>query len=194
MQASDVETLAAARGKYRKVRIDRGLDTHLHGYVLDASPELALIFKFNEFHPDGASVVRMGDIQSVRASKFERVGGRIISAEGLLDSVGLAAPPPVDSMHAVLMHLFEGRMPVIVEVEAELLEAEGESEEDDEEDEFLIGYITLVTAEICCVHNFDAAGEWDDEPTPVLIDDITQVQIEAPYTTTFLRHIPPFPG
>jgi hypothetical protein len=188
MQPAHVDILNSSLGRYRKVRITRPVQgaRHLHGFVLGMSEQLVLIFQFHDFHPDGCCVVRREDIEHVRSDEFERTFQRIFRAEGLLDAVGIRADPPLENMRALLTYLWETKTPAIVEAEA----FDGEDEDDAA---FLIGYVVEVDEEDAWVRHFDAHGQWEEEDDPVGLDEVTCVQIEAPYLETFLRHIPPCP-
>jgi hypothetical protein len=233
MTSTPLELLRQHCGKYRFVKIERRDEDArtMCGYVLGVSDSLVLLSAFQDFHPDGCCVVRIEDIDEVRVGGSERAFERMFAAEGLLDAVGVAVLPPLDSMKALLTHLMQSQQAAILEVEFEAedpdddvtyesMEAAFESavgdlrsaraagksvdewlDEDEEDDEvlqadagFLIGRIVRVEDRDCWVHHFDAEGEWDAEPTPMAIADITSVQIGGPYLETWLRHIAPFPG
>ncbi len=59
---------------------------------------------------------------------------------------------------------------------------------------FLIGRVAKVEDGECWVHNFDAEGNWDVEPTAMPLSRITSVELQTPYLETWLRHLAPFPG
>lgn len=179
------DILTAARGRYRKVRVERDIpDTaYLNGYVLDMSDELLMIAAFHDFHPEGATIVRMRDIASVRSNEYERKWDSMLAAEGLLDAVGTSFQPKLDDMPTLLEDLRVHRRPLITEAE--------DLSDDDDGWSFLIGYIDRIDEEACWLRHFDGLGRWKKLPAGMALEDITAVQIETPYIETFLRHVPP---
>jgi len=182
-----MDTLRDSLGKYHKVHIVRSTssDSTIGGFVLGLSESLVLLFKFHDFYPEGCSVLRIEQIESVRSDEYERLWEKMLAAEGRFDAVGVSSVPPLDSMDALLKHLCEAQRPAIIE-------AESLPDEDEDDWTFLIGWIERVEDGTCWMRHFDGLGEWDTELIPMDLDVITQVQIEAPYLETFLRNIPPF--
>lgn len=176
-------------GTLKQVRVTRpfpGNPSHF-GFVLGVGKELVLLHQFHDFYPDGYAALRLEDIVTIRSGEQERFFESILHREGLMDEVGIADPPSLDSLPALLEDLKRRERNVVLEVEGD---------DSDEDDEFLIGRIVRLTPDGVELLYFDPLGQWDLDPIEIGFDEITQVQFETPYVNKLSKYLsdPPMPG
>lgn len=165
-----------------KVMITRNFpgDPRHNGFVQGLGEKLVLIQKFHDFYVEGYSILRVKDIKRVRSGKHERFWEKMIRAEGIMQRVGISYEVPLESYRSIF-DFFCGRGQHII------VECESRTTEDDSE--FLIGLLHSVYDESASILNFDALGNWDEEPTEVAYNDITQVQFDTPYINTISKYL-----
>lgn len=175
------EQLRAFAGTLRKVRITRRQphEPRANGFVIDVGAELVLMQVFHDFYPEGLAVLRLADILDIRCGPHEHLWERMLRAEGISPTPLVGSPPPLDDMRGLLEALRVRGSNVIVECE------------DDDEPicDFYIGRILKVDADAVDFANFDALGNWDDEPHHIELAEVTQVEIDTPYLEVFSRHL-----
>lgn len=179
MTASVRQDLQLALDHRQQVRLERpGMDTeHLHGIPLALGDELVLLRVVDDFRLDGYSVVRIGDVESLRSNEYERFVERVLHDRGLLADVGRVAPVPVDNWASLLAVLRESRTITIVECEAADVE------------EFYIGRVCTVGVDAVEVLEFSPMAEWEEEPCRIALADITRVRFLDGYSTAFLPYL-----
>lgn len=148
----------------------------LNGYLLDMSETLVLMHSFDDFDPDGYTVIRIEDVTDLRRSPFEEWWDHMVAAEGLLG--GLENPPRVDltDMRSAIESIAAQYDQMIVECE----------EADDER--FYIGKLVEAGDEEISFRSYDALGYWDKEPEAIRIDEITKLQCDTPYIRIFSKY------
>ncbi len=176
------EELVALAASGRICRIERPIaeDGYEDGYVLAVGEQHFALEPFREFRSDGVSMYRIDDV--VRASAREdEFFERVIDAEGLRCEL-----PPLEtlgSFHALLAWAWKN---------GELVIAEEESES--EEDRYYwLGGITDVDSNFAELRYMDSKGHWDPEPCDLAIDELTHLQVYAPYCAMFAKYGEVFP-
>ena len=165
-------------GTRKQVRLQRAFASEpLHnGFVLGISDKLVLLRQFRDFYDEGYTVLRLADIVSVRSGEYERHWERMLSSEGLLNSVKIDAMPALDGFSELLVDFA---------IEDRFLIVELESKDNPDDDLFMIGKVDHVDGEIAYFRHFDGLGIWEDKLLKVPTQGITTVQFETPY----IRHL-----
>ncbi len=167
-------------GTRKKVRVTRSVPCErLHnGFVLAVGRDWMLMRQFHDFHPEGLTALRIKDIISIRSGRYERLWEHMLAGEGLLDE-SATTDLPVDSLSQLLKALIRRKANVIIQCE-DLTE--------DIED-FYIGRILAISNSSVRFANFDALGQWDEKPSSIRLDEITKLEIEAPYIRIFSKYL-----
>jgi hypothetical protein len=170
-------------GTRRKVRIERNTPSEpfLNGYVLAMDNGLILMHPFDDFEPDGYTVIRERDVVSVRSNEYERLWDRMLDGEGLL--AGLDEAPGVDlsNMQAVIVSVAAQYRFVIIECEDE--------DEDEHIQVFYLGELVEVAGDVVHFRCLDALAKWDTEIAAIPVAEITKVQFDTPYVRRFTKYI-----
>ncbi|MAT71907.1 MAG: hypothetical protein CMJ58_20580 [Planctomycetaceae bacterium] len=168
-------------GTNKKISVERSLPSNprLNGFLVDASESLGVMHCFHDFMPDGFSVFRIADVTEVRSGKYERHWERMLKGEGLLSA--LAKPPSLDltTMRSAIDSIESQYDGIIIECE----DAEIESED------FYIGSVLSTNEEKVTIQHFDGLGNWDGEPSTLIMSDISLVQFDTPYINTFWKYL-----
>jgi hypothetical protein len=149
----------------------------IKGTVVAESENLILIHNVGDFEFDGYVVLRQRDLTQAGTSDWERHEEKIMRAEKLWQN-----PPksvrslPLDDWRALLT-AFIGKTVII---------------ENERKDDFLIGPVVSCDERAVNLHQFDAAGAWENVER-MLYRDITCVQFGDRYSTIHARHLPPRP-
>ena len=157
-------------------------DTSL-GFPLAVTEEMLLLQEIIEFHLAGYSIMPIYEIRSVRSKKAERMVERIFQAEGLLQKVGLADPPPLNDWPD-LFSWFK-RQSKLLQIEYFDTPEPGFSDE-----AFAVGRVTGLSSRSVGIMNFDASGNWDSEATIVSYDNIKRVRFDTEYINIFSKYLP----
>jgi hypothetical protein len=176
------DRLARLVGRPKKARLTRRYpgDPRHNGFVLGLGTELVLVQQFHDFYAEGYAALRVVDIEKVRSGKHERFWEMMFRGEGLMEQVGISYEVPLDDFRSLLSFLHGRGQHVIIECE---------SEDTEDEDDFFIGRITSVGDESVSILYFDPLGNWDEEPSEVILDDITQVSFDTPYVNTLSKYL-----
>lgn len=149
----------------------------ISGTIVAESENLILIHQVDEFLFNGFIVLRKRDLTLAGTSDWERYYEKLIRKEKLWQN-----PPksvrslPLDDWRALLT-AFIGTTVII---------------ENERKDDFLIGPVVACDERAVTVHQFDAAGAWENVER-MLYRDITCVQFGDRYSTIHARHLPPRP-
>ncbi|MCA9298715.1 MAG: hypothetical protein KDA28_06590 [Phycisphaerales bacterium] len=178
--------LYATEARFVRLHRDRPSQERTNGCILAASPELVLVHEFNDFAPDGYRLLRLRDIEAVDREHHEILWESILRDEGLLVGVDIEPLPRLDSMRNAIadLHATYGRMIIVCE------------DDDEDVEDFFIGHVVEIGADVITFLHFDADGAWETEPHEILIEEITKVQFRVPYLEIFWRHLrdePPIP-
>lgn len=170
----------------RKIRIERRrLSTPcLNGYLVGLSTCLGMMHCFDDFEPDGYTIFRLEDIESIRCSEYERHWDYMLREEGLLEGLDRHFSIQLSSMEAALSSSAQ---------QAGMLIVECEDGEDDSED-FYIGNLVSVGEKSIRFDNFDALGNWDDRSEVIQTSEITIVQFETTYLKRFSKYLRGMPA
>lgn len=103
----------------------------------------------------------------------------ILKEEGILDQIRKPSINSLDNWESVLTELHNLGKSVIVECES--LETA----------KFYIGEITAIDKKSLFLLYFDAAGEWDEEPTEILLKDITSINFDSRYFNVISKYLKP---
>jgi hypothetical protein len=168
-------------GTRKRVILTRPYPSHayLNGFVVALGYEWVLLQNFHDFHPEGYVALRVRDVTDIRSDEHERLWERMLAGEGLIDRIPIPDDVRLSDASDLLESLQERGRYVIVE------------SEDPDEDlrDFHIGLILSVDADSVCLAHFDGLGVWDDAPHVIPFDEITKVQIEAPYAQIFSKYL-----
>ncbi len=97
-----------------------------------------------------------------------------------MEQVGIPYEVPLDDFPALLRGLHAHGQHVIIECE---------DRKTAENDDYFIGRILSVDEESVIALYFNVLGEWDDEPSVIPHDDITQIQFDTPYINIMSRYL-----
>jgi hypothetical protein len=158
-----------------------GDPTH-NGFILGLGRDLVLFHQFHDFYPEGYTALRVADVKRVRSGEHERFREAIFRGEGLMERVGIPYEVPLDDCRSLLAALHERGQHIIVECE---------SQETADDDGFFIGRVVAMKDISVSVLHFDPLDRWDDEPTEIACDDITQVEFDTPYINTLSKYLKP---
>lgn len=166
---------------HKLVRLDRDIQNTdpIHGFLLSMSHRLLLLHNLDDFHLDGYSIIRRGDISDIRYSKFERYLEKMLKAEGVCQQVGLQDQIRLDDWPSVFRSLKHIGHNVIVE------------SEDPDIDEFAIGKIVRISKKSLTMYDFDATGRWYKESWHAPYKDITKVKFDSEYIQIFSKYLCP---
>ena len=160
---------------------NRPSNPRISGYLLGLSEELALLHAFDDFEPDGYTIVRTADVVDVRSGPYERHWDRMLAGEGLLGGLDEAPALSLTDMRATLRAIQALELPLIVQCE----------DADSAIEDFYIGEIVGVEDTTLRFDHFDALGAWTLEPDAIELDEITMLQLATPYMRRFWRYLAP---
>jgi hypothetical protein len=168
-------------GKRRMVRIELASmpGENLHGYVVGLGKSLGLLHAFHNFFPDGYTLFRIDDVESMRSGEFEQPWDRMLESEGLLGGLDIDWNIDLDSWAAAVrdIHRIFGRITVEWHLEG------------DDEIAFTIGRVVDQDADSVSILGFDATGVWETDPEFIGFEDILQVHVETPYIQRFWKYL-----
>lgn len=172
--------LRSVLGRLEMVKLTRytPCESTLSGYALCASEEWLLVWQFNEFWPDGFTLVRIDGIEKVRCGVYEWHWTEMLRDEGIATQL----PEPniaIGPLPSLLNQLRGRETPVILQCE----------EPNEDIEDFYIGKIIQLDNSGCTFANFDGMGIWDNELHKIGFDEITRIQFDTPYATHFSRHL-----
>jgi hypothetical protein len=164
-----------------KIRIERNrpADPLLNGYLMQLSDRLGLMHCFDDFEPDGYSIFRLSDVVSVRSGNYERHWDRMLRGEELLGGLDRELEVDLNTIRAAIES---------VSRQFKLMTVQCEDAEEDVQD-FYIGQVVSFEGTELIFDAFDALGQWNDESSRVLLDEITMVQFETPYIRHFSKYL-----
>ena len=180
--------LHAHLGQQKKVRIQSKLPNEAvgYGYVIGLSADWVLLRAFDDFNSEGYLIVRIAHIGEIRSGPLEEFWSRMLLAEGILKPQELDFKVSIENISAMLLDLRQRGRNVIIECE----------DLEEPSSDFYIGQILDMDHETVRFSNFDAMGEWDEEPSEILLHEITKVQIDTPYCLLLSKYVNgpnPFP-
>lgn len=140
---------------------------------------LVLLQNLFDFDLDGYEIIRIKDITSAIITKGQQFSQFILKEEGILDQVRKPSILSVDNWKDVITELSNLDKNIIVECETK------------ETSEFYIGKITGSDKKSLFLLYFNGAGEWDDEPTEILLKDITSIKFDSRYINIYSKYLKP---
>ncbi len=149
----------------------------IRGTIVTESENLILIHQVDDFQFDGFIVLRKRDLTLAGTSDWERYYEKLIRKEKLWQN-----PPksvrslPLDDWRALLT-AFIGKTVIV---------------ENERKEDFLLGPVVSCDERAVNLHQFDAAGAWENVER-MLYRDITCVQFGDRYSTIYARHQSPRP-
>lgn len=168
-------------GSRRQVRIERNRPSEplLSGYVLTMQGDLILMHPFDDFEPDGYTIIRRQDIVGLRSNEYERLWDNMLEGEGLLN--GLDRPPVIDlsSIQAAITSAASRYRFLAIECE----------DEHERLQDFYFAELLEVTSDAVHLRCVDGLARWEDEVAVVPTDEITKVQFDTPYLNRFAKYI-----
>ena len=175
-----IEELRKYVGKREKVRITRSRpsESRLNGYLIEASDELLLMHCFDDFEPDGYTIIRVADVTGLRRCPYEQWWDHMLEQEGLLGA--LDHPPNIDlqDMRSAMESVGTQYGQMIIECE----------DEDEDIEDFYLGELVSTNYDTAYLLDYDSLGFWAKEPKDILMDEITMVQFDTPYIRIFSKY------
>jgi hypothetical protein len=173
------ETLIKAIEMQNPIHISRSkIDRNsIDGIPLLLGKELVLVQYLYDFQLDGYMIVKLKDITSIRSGNIERFLEMVLKQEGIYAQVEKPSLANIDDWSVVFKELKVMGKNVIIECED--LENAG----------FYIGKIIEVNTDSVLLLNFNAVGEWDQEPTTIPFKDITSVSIDKKYIVIMSKFV-----
>lgn len=168
----NIEDLHEIQIRRTKIGVD-----NLNVIPLAIGQKLVLLQNLYDFDTDGYIIIRIKDITDVRITKSQKFSQVILKEEGILDKIRKPSISSLDHWENALMELFRMEANVIIECESK------------ETDEFYIGKITYVDKKSLLLLYFNGAGEWDDEPTEILLKNITSVGFDSRYINIISKYL-----
>ena len=166
-------------GEFVRIVRSRPSAPRLNGYVLACSDSLALMHIFDDFAPDGYSVLRIDDIQDIDRDEHQRHWHRMLAGEDLLGGLDLGFRPDLSAMHAAVESIWRQYHHIIIHCEAP----------DEPIQDFYIGYPLAVGPGGVIFRHFDARGRWHPMPDVINVAEITRVEFDAPYINRFSKYL-----
>lgn len=163
--------------KIRRSKID---PDDLNVIPLAIGQNLVLFQDLYDFDLDGYVIIRIKDITSVIITKSQQFSQFILKEEGILDQIRKPSINSVDNWENVLTELSNFGKNIIVECEGM------------ETSKFFIGKITAIDKKSLCLLYFNGAGEWDEEPTEILLKDITSISFDSRYINVISKYLKPY--
>jgi hypothetical protein len=166
-------------GKREKVRITRSVpsESTLNGYLLAMSDDLLLMHVFDDFEPDGYTIIRTADVVGLRRCPYEQWWDHMLEQERLLR--GLDSPPDIDlsDMRSAIESVAAQYRQMIVECE----------DEEERSEDFYLGKLVSMAYDTMLFLDYDGLGFWSPEPHEIFLDEITKVQFDTPYIRIFSK-------
>lgn len=160
--------------KIKRSKID---SEDLNAIPLGVGKNLVLIQDLYDFDLDGYTIVRIKDITSIVISKSQQFSQNILKEEGILDQIRKPSINSLDNWENVLNELSIQNKNIIVECE------------DIEYSKFFIGKIIAIDKKYLYLLYFNGAGEWDKEPTEILLKDITSLSFDSKYINVISKYL-----
>lgn len=174
------QSLRKFSGTLQKLRINRRspCEPCSNGFVLDANDDWLIVWQFHDFLPDGFTLIRVDGVTDIRFSDYERHWMKMLYDEGIATSLP-ASRVQLGNIQSMLAQLKAMQENFIIQCE------------DDEEDieDFYVGRLITLDEAGCQFASFDALGNWDSELDCIPYDEITRIQWNTPYSTTFSKHL-----
>ncbi len=150
------------------------------GFVVAVGKELLAVYQFHDFYPEGIAVLRISDVTSVTRGKREILFEKILRQESAIAQFDMRLS--LDNVHNLLRSLQRENFGCIIECE---------SQELSEEDGYYIGRILSVQHDIVIMRTLSTLCFWNMEPEEIEFNNVTLIQIDAPYLNTMLRYAKP---
>lgn len=162
--------------KIRRSKIDA---EDLNVIPLAIGQNLVLLQDLYDFDLDGYVIIRIKDITSVIITKSQQFSQFILKEEGILNQIRKPLINSVDNWENVLTELYNLGKNIIIECE------------NMENSKFFIGKITVIDKKSLFLLYFNGAGEWDEEPTEILLKDITSISFDSRYINVISKYLEP---
>lgn len=162
--------------KIKRSKID---SEDLNVIPLAVGQNLVLLQELYDFDLDGYTIIRIKDITSIVMTKSQQFSQHILKEEGILDQIRKSSINSLDNWINVLNELSIQNKNIIVECE------------DMESSKFFIGKIIAIDKKYFYLLYFNGAGEWDKEPTEILLKDITSLSFDSKYINVISKYLRP---
>lgn len=163
------------------VKIDRDCNegiSSIGGFLLEASKNLLMLQKEEDFRLDGYSIIPQDQYISIEHSKFDKAIKKILSKEGILKSqYGVKHAVDLTDWKSVFHSLKDLDLHVIVECE------------NCKDTVFLIGPIKKIGKKSVEILFYNAMGELETKPTSVQYKDISIVSFDNNYLNVFRKYL-----
>lgn len=162
--------------KIRRSKIDA---EDLNVIPLGIGKNLVLFQDLYDFDLDGYIIIRIKDITSIVITKSQQFSQFILKEEDILNQIKKPAINSIDNWENILTELSNFGKNIIVECESK------------ETSKFFIGKIIAINKKSLFLLYFNGAGEWDEEPTEILLKDITSISFDSRYINIISRYLKP---
>lgn len=162
------------QAKINRNKID---EEAIHCMPLLLGWNLLMIQFLDDFQPDGYIILRTRDITFARSGESERFSEMILKEEGILSQ--LKEPPEIDLHNWGTVFRSLQSLGRNISIECERIE----------DGEFYIGKIIEVNNKSVSLLYFNGVGEWDEEPTDILYEEITQVSFDNRYINIMSKYL-----
>lgn len=160
--------------KIRRSKLD---SDDLNVIPLGIGQNLVLLQELYDFDLNGYLIIRIKDITSINITKSQKFSQRILKEEGILNLIRKPSINSLDNWKNVLDELSVYKKNIIVECE------------DIQPPKFYIGKIITVDMKSLYLLYFNGAGEWDKEPTEILLKDITSLNFDSKYINIISKYL-----
>jgi hypothetical protein len=148
-----------------------------NGFILDASDDLLLVQNVSDFMLDGYSVIKIGDIEKIRYSKFEKYFEMMLTKEGFTENIGIKYKVDLTDLSSVFKTIKLNKTYVIARCQKT------------NDERFIIGPIEEFTQKSVKIRYFDATGYLDEKLTGLKYKDITTIEFDTEYINYFTKYL-----
>lgn len=168
----NIEALHEIKIRRSKINAD-----DLNVIPLAIGQNLVLLQDLYDFSLDGYVIIRIKDVTSVVITKSQQFSQFILKEEGILNQIRKPLISSIDTWENVLTELSNLGKNIIVECE------------NIDTSKFFIGKIIALNKESLFILHFNGAGEWDEEPTEILLKDITSISFDSRYINVISKYL-----
>ena len=163
---------------YTRLTRKAGMNEHIStGYILGMSDELVLIQETDDFRAEGYQLFPLSSIKHVRYNKFDKTAHRILTNEGIKDTIGLKYDVDLSSWKTAAEDLMKTELCVISECEHE------------DQEYFCIGQIKEVGNKSLSIQYFNPEGILDEFNTKHKFKHITKLSFDDQYANVFFKYV-----
>lgn len=152
----------------------------IRGFVLAVSDRLALLHKFNNFDPDGYTILRVDDTEQIEAGQSEAHWERMLRAEGLVGGLELPVTIDLTTLHSAIES---------IQASFEYMILNCDDDDDLRRWDWLAGHPLSMERDRLSFRHYDKLGRWHAEPAVISFDEITSIEFDNPYLNRFTRYL-----